>query len=168
MCMLIAMQIPKRKSEEDRLQSVVVDYHVLPETLERYKRQLTTLKARHPEVKVEVRRTAEEGDFSENAGYQAAKRELRSINSRMIILEDKIAQAIVIDEGPQNGTIGIGSTVMLNDGAKKRFRIVGPVDVDLVQGRISYVSPLGVSLMGRHAGDRVNVNSRTWTIEAVD
>ncbi|OGL71601.1 hypothetical protein A3C17_02720 [Candidatus Uhrbacteria bacterium RIFCSPHIGHO2_02_FULL_53_13] len=142
----------------------MVDFHVLPETLERYRRELFELKKRYPIIKAEMQRTAEEGDFSENAGYQAAKRELRRVNSRMTILEDRITQAIVIDGGPSDGSIGIGSTVVLHNGQEKLFRIVGPLDVNLLFGQISYRSPLGAALMGKRTGDEVQVNNVTWKI----
>lgn len=154
-----------RKAEQERLENQVVDHHMTAGTLERLKAELARLQREHPEAKEEMQRTAEEGDFSENAGYQDAKRRLRGMNSRMLRLQERISQAVVISDGPIDGSIGIGSTVTVqNTHGEKTFRIVGSQEVDLERGWISHASPLGSSLLDKHPGDTVTVGTTTWTI----
>lgn len=162
------MRIPMRKAEKERLENQVVDHYLTPEKLERFKRDLARLKAEHPKAKAEMQRTAEEGDFSENAGYQDAKRRLRRINSRMLHLQERINQAIVIDQGPSDGTVGVGSTVRLQGASGERtFRIVGAQEIDLAKGWISHTSPLGSALLDCREGETVHVNGADWTIQAI-
>ncbi|PIR48029.1 transcription elongation factor GreA [Candidatus Uhrbacteria bacterium CG10_big_fil_rev_8_21_14_0_10_50_16] len=160
------MRLPIRKAEQERLENQIVDHHMTAGKLERLKAELARLQREHPEAKEEMQRTAEEGDFSENAGYQDAKRRLRGMNSRMLRLQERISQAVVINDGPTDGTVGIGSTVVLkNTQGERTFRIVGAQEVDLSKGRISHVSPLGAALLGKRPGDSVTVGSTVWEIQ---
>lgn len=159
------MRLPTRKAEKERLENQVVDHHMTQGKLDRLKNELERLKVQHPKAKEEMQRTAEEGDFSENAGYQDAKRRLRRINSRMLHLQERIAQAIVIKDGPADGTIGLGSTVTINNGTEdKTFRIVGASEINIARGWISHTSPLGSALIGKQSGDTVEVNGTVWTV----
>lgn len=104
----------------------------------------------------EVRRLAEMGDFSENAGYQIAKGTLRRINDRIVTLEERIKTAIPIEQGTKDGTIRVGSTVTVETNQKPMiFEIVGSMETNPSRGRISHRSPLGVALLGHVAGDEV-------------
>lgn len=159
------MRLPTRKAEKERLENQVIDHHITRDKLERLKADLERLKAQIPEAKEVMQRTAEEGDFSENAGYQDAKRRLRRINARMLHLNERINRAIVIDDGPSDGYIGIGSTVIVSNGTQeKTFRIVGAQEVDLSKGWISHSSPLGSALIDKREGGTVEVNGVEWTV----
>jgi transcription elongation factor GreA len=102
------------------------------------------------------------GDLSENAEYHAAK-ESQSINEgRIAELEDKLARAEVIDVSKLSGdTIKFGATVTLidEDDKKVKYQLVGPVEADAKDGRISYNSPLGRALIGRQKGEEVEVST---------
>lgn len=162
------MRLPTRKAEKERLENQVIDHHVTYEKLERMQQDLERLKAQIPEAKEVMQRTAEEGDFSENAGYQDAKRRLRRINTRMLHLQERINRAIVIDDGPSDGYVGIGSTVVLeNKDGTRTFRIVGAQEVNLSKGWISHSSPLGSTLIDKREGDVVEVNDVEWTIASL-
>lgn len=162
------MRLPIRKSETERLENQVVDHHLTAEKLDRLESDLDRLKRDLPQAKEEMQRTAEEGDFSENAGYQDAKRRLRSMNSRMLHLQERISQAIIIGNGPSDGSIGIGSTVTLKkNNETKTFRIVGAQEVDLSRGWISHSSPLGSALLNKREGDEVVVGDVVWVVARV-
>lgn len=159
------MRLPTRKTEQERWQNTVSDPHITPEKLQRLQQELAHLQNAHPQAKAEMQRTAEEGDFSENAGYQDAKRRLRSINTRLLTLQERINQAILIEGGSKDGLVRIGSTVRLkNTRGEKTLRLVGSQEVDIARGQISYSSPLGAALLGKSVGATVHLNKTTWNI----
>lgn len=92
------MRLPIRKSEILQSTTKVTDNFVSAEKIKHYKNELEDLiKNQRPPAVKEVQRTAEMGDFSENAAYQMAKGRLRQINYRITTLEEKIKSAVVID-----------------------------------------------------------------------
>ena len=95
------------------------------------------------------------GDLSENAEYHAAREKQGFIEGRITELESKVGGAEVI-EPPQGGTrVTFGSTVRLADadGKEIRYWIVGSDEADPATGRISVLSPLARTLIGRNVGD---------------
>ncbi|PIQ67398.1 transcription elongation factor GreA [Candidatus Uhrbacteria bacterium CG_4_10_14_0_2_um_filter_41_7] len=157
------MQIPKRKSEEDRRNLAgPVDNYVTRARLEGWKKELIRLKTvDHRPAAEEVARTQAMGDLSENAGYQDAKWRLRKINARILSLNEMIKNAVVIETGTNpDGSIKVGSTVILEqNGQENTFIILGTSESNPLQGRISYSSPLGSLLLNKHAGDTVQVKT---------
>lgn len=154
------MRLPTRKAETERLQNQQTDNHLTKEKILRLKNELVKLETVDRAHAVGIMQlAAENGDFSENAAYQDAKYRLRKINSRIIYLTERISQAIPIEEGTSaTGAIRLGSTVVVQlNGNEQTFQIVGSQEVDISKGRISHTSPLGSSLLGRHAGDDVAV-----------
>ncbi len=154
------MQIPQRR--EDKLK--VRDESPIPLTeagLARLREKLARVKASIPELANEAKRTADYGDRSENAEYQAAKAKLRGAHRQILTLEDQIKRAVVIRSGPgAAGRIQLGSTVVLESGGQRMtFEIVGPQETDPDRGRISHESPLGAALIGHGKGDTVSVRA---------
>jgi transcription elongation factor GreA len=102
------------------------------------------------------------GDLSENAEYHAAK-EAHGLNEgRIAELEDKLSRAEVIDVSKLTGskTIKFGATVTLVDEdteEKKKYQIVGDLEADVKDGRISISSPISRALIGKSVGDTVEV-----------
>ena len=79
---------------------------------------------------------------------------------RILVLENMLRNAVIIEEGADNGVIGVGSVVEVKDEfGKQSFTIVGPAEVDVAGGRISMESPVGKALMGHKVGDEVEVIS---------
>lgn len=107
----------------------------------------------------EVAILAEGGDFSENAGYQAAKAKLRSINDAIHYLEEHLKKAIIISKN-NSGRIDIGSTVTLEvNGKEKIFTILGSSEIDLSQNIISHNSPIGAALLGKREGEKAVISA---------
>jgi transcription elongation factor GreA len=101
------------------------------------------------------------GDLSENAEYHAAKERQGFIEGRIRDLEAKLGAAEVI-EPPKDGTrITFGSTVRLRapDGKELRYQIVGSDEADPASGRISILSPIARTLIGKEVGDEVKVQA---------
>ena len=101
------------------------------------------------------------GDLSENAEYHAARERQSMIEGRIATLEEKLSLAEVIDASSLNGDrVQFGATVSLEDcesEARKTYRIVGEIESDVLQGRLSVQSPMAKALIGKRAGDIVQV-----------
>ncbi len=101
------------------------------------------------------------GDLSENAEYHAAKERQGFIEGRILELEDVIGRAQVIDPSKLSGnTVKFGATVtMIDEDTDKEatYQIVGDMEADLKQKRISLSSPIARALIGKSVGDSVEV-----------
>lgn len=169
------MRLPTRKKELERQQTEEPDLHFTPGKIEAMKRELAHLiDSERGVAAAEVVRTGEMGDFSENAGYQWAKQNLRRINSRILSLTEKINHAIPIVHEVGSTRVRIGSivTVRLEPGsATYVYEILGSQESDPMKGRISHHSPIGNALLGSVVGDVVDViiNDRTvhYTVLAI-
>ncbi|KND16792.1 transcription elongation factor GreA [Pannonibacter phragmitetus] len=115
------------------------------------------------------------GDLSENAEYHAAKEAQSHNEGRIAELEDKLSRAEIIDVSKLSGTtVKFGATVTLIDEdteEEKKYMIVGDVEADVKQGRISISSPIARALIGKTIGDSVEVaapgGARSYEIENV-
>jgi transcription elongation factor GreA len=114
-----------------------------------------------PEVIRAIAEAREHGDLSENAEYHAARERQSFIEGRVAELEDKIARAEVIDVSSLNGsTVKFGATVTLVDedtDAKTAYQLVGEMEADVKEGRLSITAPLARALIGKEVGDSVEV-----------
>ena len=103
------------------------------------------------------------GDLSENAEYHAAKERQGFIEGRLMELDDLMSRAQVIDTSKLTGDqIKFGATVTVIDEdteAKAVYQIVGDFEADVKQGKISVSSPIARALIGKEAGDTVEVNT---------
>ena len=115
------------------------------------------------EIAQKIKEAREQGDLSENAEYDAAKDEQRSIEAKIEELEKIIRNAEVIDESSfDKDTVSIGSTVRFYDEEfeeELEYRIVGSTESDILKGLISNESPLGKALIGAKIGQVVEVES---------
>jgi len=102
------------------------------------------------------------GDLSENAEYHAAKERQGQVEAQIADMEDQLARALVIDPKTLSGDkVVFGATVTLLDEDDKqvKYQLVGQVEANASQGRISYNSPLGRALIGRSVGEDVEVST---------
>jgi transcription elongation factor GreA len=124
-------------------------------------RHLKTVE-RHAIIK-QIAEARAHGDLSENAEYHAAKDRQSFIEGRVMDLEDKLSRADVIDVSKLSGkTVTFGATVTLVDeehAAKVKYQIVGDLEADLKQGKVSISSPISRALIGKAAGDTVEVRA---------
>lgn len=131
------------------------------QSLEVELRQLKTTE--RPNVIQAIAEAREHGDLSENAEYHAAKEKQGFIETRIIDLEDKISRADVIDVTRLSGSsIKFGATIALIDedtDEESAYKIVGEEEAEIREGKLSYTSPLARSLIGKEAGDRVEVTT---------
>ena len=115
-----------------------------------------------PEVVQAIEDARAHGDLSENAEYHAAKERQGQIEAMIADIEDQLSRAMVIDPTTLSGDkVVFGATVTLldEDEKKVRYQLVGQVEADAKDGKISYNSPLGRALIGRQVGEEVEVST---------
>jgi transcription elongation GreA/GreB family factor len=142
----------------------------LPVTKAKYDELLRKLEhltsVSRPRAIEEMGRLAESGDFSENAGYQAAKGRLRGINRGIAELEEQLRNAVIIQKHGGSGQVHTGDTVILvTKDREVKYQIFGSLESDPGHGIISSSSPLGCALIGRRIGDVVQVKLDKRVIE---
>ena len=125
---------------------------------ERLKAELERLKKEErPRVTNAIAEARSHGDLAENAEYHAAREKQSFVEGRIKELETKVGHAEVIDP-PANGCrVTFGSTVRLQDedGKEVCYWIVGSDEAEPAKGKISIMSPLARTLIGKEVGDTV-------------
>jgi transcription elongation factor GreA len=155
------MQVPRRRAETQR-ENVPEDAYVTPAAIKAMEEELQHLeKVARPQLAEEVSRTGQMGDLSENAGYQIAKQRLRGVNTRILILQERLKRAIPIQQSVGGASyVRIGTTVTLRTGEREiTYAIVGSLETNPAQGAISHTSPLGKALIGHAVGDAVTIQT---------
>jgi len=139
------------------------------EGFEQIKAELERLKSvQRKKVADRIRDSKQFGEFMENSEYEDAKIEQAVVEGRIIELQRILQNAVVIESAAENADrVGVGSAVMLREaksGRQLEYRIVGPVEVDPEQMKVSYQSPLGEAVFGRRKGDKVQVRAPAGTV----
>jgi transcription elongation factor GreA len=138
---------------------------------EKLKEELHRLKSveRHAVIQA-IAEARAQGDLSENAEYDAAKERQGFVEGRILELESKLSSAQVID--PKNleddGRVVFGVTVDLEaveTGEKVSYQIVGEDEADIKQRKVSFSSPIARAMIGKSAGDTVEVRAPGGAIE---
>ena len=118
---------------------------------------------RRAEVVHEIEVARSFGDLSENSEYDEARTEQAKVEARIKELEEKVNNAIIIDESKIDlSVISVGSTVKgynVTDGEEFEYSLVGSNEADPMNGRISDLAPVGKALIGKRAGDTVTVET---------
>jgi transcription elongation factor GreA len=117
----------------------------------------------HNELPREIKIAREHGDLSENAEYKAAKERQDIVRARLGLLQKRLAELSMIDltKIPRDA-VGLGSTVVLYDlktESQISYRLVTSEEVDFANGAISTTSPIGKGLLGKKAGDVVQIRT---------
>ncbi len=118
-------------------------------------------KVERPRIVAAISEARTHGDLSENAEYHSAKEAQSHNEGRILELEDLLQRAEVIDVTKLTGTtVKFGATVTLIDEdteKQKVFQIVGETEADVKSGKVSISSPTARALIGKEAGDSVEV-----------
>lgn len=118
---------------------------------------------RRAEVVHEIEVARSFGDLSENSEYDEARTEQAKVEARIKELEEKVNNAIIIDESKIDlSVISVGSTVKgynVTDDEEFECSLVGSNEADPMNGRISDLAPVGKALIGKRAGDTVTVET---------
>ncbi len=127
------------------------------------------------EVKKQLAEARAQGDLSENADYDAARNRQAEVEGRIKEIEDILSNYELIDEEKSSkrkeGKVALGSNVtirFLENGKEEKYMIVGTVESDPFNKKISNACPLGEALIGKSVGDVVEVKAKkTYKIEIV-
>ena len=132
---------------------------------QRVKQQLEYLKGERPGIVQAIKDAREEGDLSENAGYDAARERQGMLEAKITYIESRMSSFNVIDPAGLGGnTIIFGATVRLADldtGQEREYTLAGPDETDFIprdKSAISVFSPVGRALLGKEVGDEVAVD----------
>jgi transcription elongation factor GreB len=126
------------------------------------------LNVERPKVVQEVAEAAAQGDRSENAEYIYGKKRLREIDRRLRFLTKRLDSAVIVKPNEQQGdVVRFGATVEVLDeaGNRRKYLLVGPDESDPAQGKLSFHSPMGRSLLKRRVGDTIVVERPAGPIE---
>jgi transcription elongation factor GreA len=136
---------------------------------EKIKKELEELKAQRPAIIQAIKEAREEGDLSENAGYDAARERQGMLEARITYINSRMPLFDVLDLDTLGGDRAIfGSTVVVEDidtEETRRFTLLGPDDADHKNGSISVLSPMGMALLGKEVGDEAIVDAPRGRIE---
>lgn len=108
------------------------------------------------------------GDLSENSEYVDAKNEQAFLEGEIIELEGKIKNSVIISKNENGNEIGIGSTVVIRDiefDEEETYTIVGSTEADPDSNKISNESPVGLALIGKTAGETIQVHAPAGVIQ---
>jgi len=134
-------------------------YQITNEGKKELEKELEGLKSRRGEVAEKIANARDFGDLSENAEYDAAREEQGLLETRIAEIEDIINNADII-KATRKTTIDLGSKVELKIGNKvTAYTIVGPVEANPLEGRISNESPIGMALYGKKVGDTATIST---------
>ncbi|MHB0977557.1 MAG: transcription elongation factor GreA [Candidatus Aquicultorales bacterium] len=122
------------------------------------------------EVAERIKQSIEFGDLSENSEYDDAKNEQAFVEGRIIQINDVLCSAKVMDGNGEvvRGRVGLGSFVILEDvekGEQEEYQLVGSVEADPSNHRISNESPVGQAIIDKKAGDVVAVRVPQGVLE---
>ena len=136
-------------------------FHLTKEGIEELKLELDSLIAERAEIAESIRTAREFGDLSENSEYQSARAAQERNESRISEIEHILQNVEIIKTPHGSAKVQLGSKVKLksDDGTTKEFQIVGTVEADPLNGKISDESPIGKALLGKHEKDEVEINT---------
>lgn len=145
-------------------------YQITEDGRKELERELGELKGRRGEIADKIAEARDYGDLSENAEYDSAREEQGLVETRIAEIEDILMNAEII-KARKSSKVHVGSTVEVKNGKTFTYKIVGPVEADPMNGKISNESPLGVVLMEKSVGDKATITTpkgnTTYTIVSI-
>ena len=133
-------------------------FHLTRDGVNELKVELADLIKERAPVAERIKSAREFGDLAENAEYISARQEQERVEGRISEIEHILQNAELIVKPKTNGKIGLGSVVKLkNNGDTKVFQVVGTMEADPLQGKISDESPIGRALLGKKEQENVDI-----------
>lgn len=124
--------------------------------IDELKEELVALKQRRANVADKLKTAREQGDLRENAEYHSARDEQAQVESRIAEIEHILRNVELIKSPANKSAVELGNTVTLGgDSGPQTYTIVGSVEADPAQNKISDESPIGQALLGKKVGDSV-------------
>ena len=132
-------------------------YQITDEGKKELEAELAELVGRRGAIADKIAEARDFGDLSENAEYDSAREEQGLVESRVAEIEDILLNAELI-KAVKSSKVILGSKVELKNGKKTTtYSVVGPVEADPLEGKISNESPLGEALMGKKVGESATI-----------
>lgn len=140
--------------------AVKKQFQLTQEGLAELKAELARLMTQRGAIAERIKTAREFGDLSENAEYSTARQEQDRAEARITEIDHILLNAEIIAKPKGAKGVQLGSTVKLkNDGKIKQFQVVGTVEADPLEGKISNESPIGQALLGKKVGDTVEIKT---------
>jgi len=148
-------------------------FHLTQAGVNELKAELDELVGLRAQIADRIKTAREFGDLSENMEYSAARQDQERNEARISEIEHILANVQVITAPKSDSKVVLGSTVKLksSDGKTKEFQVVGTVEADPLNGKISDESPIGQALLGKKEGEEVEIktpaDTTTYTIDDI-
>lgn len=140
------------------------DFLITKEGLEKLE---TELKEREGKVRKHIANTLDEmrnqGDLRENDAYSMAIEEQHINEERILEIRFKIKNAKVVKD-KRKDKVGVGDTVVLEGKKKLEYQLVSEEETNPLEGKISYLSPIGKSVMGKKIGEKIQIETPKGSI----
>lgn len=131
-------------------------------------KELAELIAQRPAIAERIATARAFGDLSENQEYTDARAEQKNVENRILEIQDTLKDAVII-RTRKSDKVNIGATVTIKMAGKEFvYAVVGPVEANPLEGKISHESPLGKQLLGRKAGEEFDFNGKKVIIKSID
>jgi len=140
-------------------------FRLTKEGVAELKEELHDLIAKRSDIADAIKTARELGDLAENSEYQSARQEQDRNESRIGEIEHILQNVEIIKAPKANGKVVLGSTVRLSgeDGKTKEFQVVGTVEADPLNGKVSDEAPIGKALLGKKVGEAVEIKTPVET-----
>ena len=146
-------------------------FYLTSEGITELKAELNDLVAQRGPIAERIKTAREFGDLSENAEYSSARQEQERVEGRIAEIEAILLNVEIIKKPRGDSKVQLGSFVKLKgDNKTKEFQVVGTVEADPMNGKISDESPIGQALLGKKEGEEVEIKTpvETSTYKIVD
>lgn len=149
-------------------------YKLTQEGIEDLNKEMSVLIDMRPDITERIRSARELGDLSENAEYASARTEQDRCEGRIKEIDNILKNVELITKPRVSDKVLIGNKVSLKseNGKEKKYQVVGTVEADPLEGKISDESPIGLALMGKSKGDSIDIvlpsETVTYKITAIN
>lgn len=140
-------------------------FHLTKQGVDELKAELEELLSQRSVIAERIKTAREFGDLGENMEYTAARQDQERNEARVAEIEHILQNAKVITSPKSDSKVVLGSKVKLKneDGKTKEFQVVGTVEADPLNGKISDESPIGKALLGKKEGQEVEIKTPAET-----
>ena len=142
-------------------------YHLTQAGIDELQTEHDGLVSQRGDVAERIRSARELGDLSENAEYQTAREEQDRLETRISEVGHILQNVQPIKKPKSNGVVKLGSNVTVKDGKTLQFQVVGTMEADPLNGKISDESPIGLALVGQKVGAKVQLNGNSYKIISI-
>jgi transcription elongation factor GreA len=144
--------------------------YMTQEGLMKLRKELEHLtKVERPAISAQIAEARDKGDLSENAEYDAAKDAQGMLEMKISQLEEKLANARIIDESRiDTNTVQIMNRVTIRNKSNNtvmQYSIVPETEANLKEGKLSVSTPIAKALLGKKLGDKVTVKVPSGEVE---